>query len=138
MAVKAVLPDKSVLSRLENPSVAAALLPFAGRLATCGTVLLEMGWSATSPDHFRQMREEVGWCQRLEIHQPTIDLACDLQAELVDRGHHRGPGIADLILAATAITHSAVLVHYDRDFELIAEVDERLEQQWVVPRGTID
>ena len=126
------------MSRLENPAVEAALLAYAGRLATCGTVLLELGWSATNRGHFWQMREEVGWYRQLEISQSTIDLACDLQAALVDRGSHRGPGVPDLLLAATAITHSAVLVHYDRDFELIAEVDERLEQQWVVPRGTID
>jgi len=137
VAVKAYLLDKSVLARLEQPAVAAALLPLAGRLATCGTVLLEVGWSATSPKHYEQMMRDLAWYQLLEINQATIDLARELQTSLVDRGHHRGPGVADLILAATAIVHSAVVVHYDQDFELISEVEKRLQHRWVVPRGTV-
>jgi predicted nucleic acid-binding protein len=137
VAVKAYLLDKSVLARLEQPAVAAALLPLAGRLATCGTVLLEVGWSATSRKHHQQMMDDLSWYQMLEIDQDTINLACALQAALVDRGHHRGPGVADLILAATAIRHSAVVVHYDQDFELIGEVEERLQHRWIVPPGTV-
>lgn len=138
MAIKAYLLDKSVLARLHKPEVGAALLPFVGRLATCGTVRLEVGWSATSSTHFRQMMEDLSWYEALEITQETIDLACDLQGALVDRGHHRGPGVADLILAATAICHSAAVLHYDQDFDLIADVDGRLTQRWVVPPGSID
>lgn len=137
MAVKAYLADKSVLSRLEHPAVAAALLPFAGRLATCGTLLLELGWSATSREHFQQMMDDLSWYQPLAIEQQTVDLACCLQASLVDQGHHRGPGVADLMLAAVAIEHAAVVLHYDHDFDLIAEVDERLQHRWIVPRGSI-
>jgi predicted nucleic acid-binding protein len=137
VAVRAYLLDKSVLARLEQPAVAAALLPLAGQLATCGTVLLEVGWSATSRKHFDQMMDDLSWYQLLEIDQETIDLARELQSSLVDRGHHRGPGVADLILAATAIVHSAVVLHYDQDFELIGEVEERLQHHWIVPRGTV-
>ncbi len=67
MAVKAYLLDKSVLARLDRPAVAAALLPFVGRLATCGTVLLEVGWSATSREHYEQMMDDLAWYQLLEI-----------------------------------------------------------------------
>jgi hypothetical protein len=48
MAVSAYLVDKSVLARLVQPAVSTALMPYAGQLATCSTVLLEVGWSATS------------------------------------------------------------------------------------------
>lgn len=135
--MKACLLDKSVLSRLDNAAVSAAILPYTGRLAVCGTVLLELGWSAKSEEHFRQIRDDFSWYEPLDINQSTIDLACTLQSGLVTRGHHRGPGVADLILAATAIEHSALLLHYDRDFDLIGEVDERLQHRWVVPRGSI-
>ena len=137
MAVKAYLLDKSVLARLDRPAVAAALLPFAGQLATCGTVLLEVGWSATSRKHFHQMMDDLSWFKTLEINQGTIDLARELQSALVDRGHHRGPGVAGLILAATAIAHSAVVLHYDQDFDLIGQVEGRLQHRWIVPRGTV-
>lgn len=138
MAVTAYLLDKSVLARLDKPAVAAALMPYLGRLATCSTVLLELGWSATSTQHYDQMMTDLGWYQLLDINQDALTIAVDLQRELVARGHHRGPGVADLVLAATAITHSATVFHYDRDFDLISEVDQRLVHRWIVPRGTAD
>ena len=134
----ACLLDKSVLTRLDKPAVAAALMPYLGRLATCSTVLLELGWSAISSQHYNQMMTDLGWYQSLEINQDTLTLAVDLQRDLVARGHHRGPGVADLVLAATAITHSATVLHYDRDFDLIADADSRLSHRWIVPRGSAD
>ena len=138
MAVTAYLLDKSVLARLDKPAVTAALMPYVGQLATCSTVLLELGWSATNRRHYERMMQDLGWYESLEINQDTLTLALDLQRELVTRGHHRGPGVADLVLAATAITHSAVVLHYDRDFDLIADVDSRFAHRWIVPRGTAD
>ena len=134
----AYLVDKSVLARLDKPAVAAALMPYLGRLATCSTVLLELGWSATSSQHYDQMMDDLSWYQPLEINQDTLTLALDLQRDLVARGHHRGPGVADLVLAATAITHSAGVLHYHRDFDLIGEVDLRLVHRWIVQRGSAD
>lgn len=138
MAVTSYLVDKSVLSRLDKPAVLAALQPYVGRLATCSTVVLELGWSARNVKHYRQIVDDLAWYEALEISQPTLDLATALQGALVRRGHHRGPGVADLILAATAIDHEAVLLHYDHDFDLIAEVDRRLAHRWIVPRGSIE
>jgi predicted nucleic acid-binding protein len=132
------LLDKSVLARLDKEPVAAALMPYVGQLATCGTVLLEVGWSATSLRHYDQMMADLGWYQLLHIDQQTIDLALKLQRALAQRGHHRGPGVADLMLAATAIAHSAVVVHYDHDFDTIASVEKRLAHRWIVPPGTAD
>lgn len=137
MAVSAYLVDKSVLARMDNRAVLAGLQPYVGQLATCGTVLLEMGWSARNSDHYAQMREDMSWFAALEIDQAVIDRALGLQDALVRRGHHRGPGVSDLVLAATALQHDAVLLHYDHDFELIAEVAE-LRHQWIVPRGSVD
>lgn len=138
MAVTAYLVDKSVLARLDKPPVLAALQPLVGQLATCSSVRLEIGWSARSVDHHRQMMADLALYQALEIDQSILDLAETLQGALVARGNHRGPGVADLILAATAIEHEAFLLHYDQDFDLIAAVDGRLAHRWVVPRGTID
>jgi len=138
MAVTAYLLDKSVLARVDKPAVAAALMPYLGRLATCSTVLLELGWSATSSQHYDQMMGDLGWYQSLEINQDTLTLALNLQRELVARGHHRGPGVADLVLAATAIAHSAAVLHYDRDFDLIGQIDPRFVHRWIVPRSTAD
>ena len=131
------LVDKSVLARLREPTVAAALQPLLGQLAVCSTVLLEVGWSARSPAHFRQIMSDLGLYSRLEITQRTLDLAATIQVALVDRGYHRGPGVADLILAATALDHEAVLLHYDHDFDLVAEAEARFKHRWIIPRGSI-
>lgn len=136
--MSAYLVDKSVLARLDKPVVAAALMPFLGQLATCSTVLLELGWSATSSQHYAQMMDDLSWYQLVEINQDCLTLALDLQRKLVAQGHHRGPGVADLVLAATAITHSAVVLHYDHDFDLIAEIAPQFSHRWIVPRGSVD
>ena len=131
------LVDKSVLARVHEQSVIAALQPLIGQLAVCSTVLLEVGWSARSPAHFRQMMEDLAWYEKLDINQQNLDVAAELQARLVSRGQHRGPGVADLILAATALDHDAVVLHYDHDFDVVAEVEPRLQQHWIVPRGSV-
>ena len=61
--------------------------------------------------------------------------AREVQAELVDRGQHRSAGLADLLIAATAEMGAHVL-HYDADFDLIAEITGQ-PCEWIVPRGTI-
>jgi predicted nucleic acid-binding protein len=55
-------------------------------------------------------------------------------AALALRGHHRPP-IPDLMLAAIAQSHSAVVLHYDADFERIADVTGQ-PHEWIIPRGT--
>ncbi len=44
-------------------------------------------------------------------------------------------GVNDLVIAATAIMHGAVVRHHDADYEKIVTVSE-LNQIWVVPRGS--
>ena len=59
-----------------------------------------------------------------------------LQASLGNGGPLRAAGANDLVIAATAIVHGAVVLHYDADYEHIAKVSE-LNQIWVVPRGSV-
>lgn len=48
--------------------------------------------------------------------------AVDVQAALAGRGQHRAVAIPDLIIAAVAERHRVRVLHYDRDFDLTAEV----------------
>jgi len=41
---------------------------------------------------------------------------------LADRGQHRAPSVPDLMIAATAESAGLVVLHDDKDFELIAEI----------------
>lgn len=52
---------------------------------------------------------------------------------LAAKGQHRRL-IPDLLLAAIAEVHHATILHYDADFELIANVTGQ-PHQWIVPRG---
>jgi predicted nucleic acid-binding protein len=46
----------------------------------------------------------------------------------------RGVKLPDLLVAATAERHDVTVLHYDHDFDLIADVTgQRVE--WIVPRG---
>ena len=45
-------------------------------------------------------------------------------------------GVNDLVIAAAAELTGLTLLHYDHDFDLIAEVTGQ-PTEWVVPRGTV-
>ena len=48
----------------------------------------------------------------------------------------RAVGLPDLLIAAVAEREHVTVVHYDGDYELIAQVT-RQPVQWMVPRGTV-
>ncbi len=130
------LVDKSVLARRHLPVVRNALLPLVSSLAVCAPTILEMGWSARNRAHYDAMTAELNAFQQLQSGPDCWAVAQDIQGRLVNRGHHRGPGVPDLLIAATALQHDAVVLHYDRDYELIAEVEPNLRQRWIVARGS--
>jgi hypothetical protein len=58
-----------------------------------------------------------------EYLTPAIeDRAVEILALLADRGQHRAPSIPDLIIAATAELAGLTILHFDKDFEVIAAV----------------
>jgi len=60
-----------------------------------------------------------------------------VQGLLARRAQHRSVSIPDLLIAATAERYALTVLHYDGDYERIAELT-RQPTQWVVPRGTAD
>ncbi len=71
------------------------------------------------------------------IDQPVLDRAVAVQDKLAARSQQRGVKLADLLIAAAAEAAGLVVLHYDRDFELIAKVT-RQRVEWIVPAGTVD
>jgi hypothetical protein len=51
-------------------------------------------------------------------------------------GRIRAVGLPDLLIAAVAERERVTVLHYDGDYELIAQVTGQ-PVQWVVPRGTV-
>ena len=68
--------------------------------------------------------------------EEALARAIDVQSRLARHGRHRVP-IPDLIIAAVAELHELTVLHYDRDFETIAQATGQ-PVEWVVERGTVD
>ncbi len=133
------LVDKSALSRLGAPDVAARLRPMLvrGDLSICGTSMLEVLYSARSADDYAATLDELQGLARVPVDDAVIDRAIEVQSELARHGQHRGASLPDLILAAAAERAGLAVLHYDSDFERIAAVTGQ-PCEWVVGRGTVD
>src|SRR5258707_1012021 len=58
-----------------------------------------------------------------EYLTPAIEArAVEVLTLLADRGRHRAPSIPDLIIAATAELAGLIVLHLDKDFEVIADI----------------
>ena len=55
---------------------------------------------------------------------------------LARSGHHRAAGIPDLLIAAVAERNALTVLHYDKDFDLIAKVTGQATE-WIVAAGTV-
>ena len=71
-----------------------------------------------------------------EANESIAERAREVQIRMAARGHHRAAGVIDLLTAAVAEHHGAVVLHYDADFEHIAASTGQAHA-WVVPRGSI-
>lgn len=134
------LIDTSALARADNKLVRDILEAQidAGTAATCITVDLEVGYSARNPAELATIQM---FRQRFYLNLPVDERAArrarNVQRFLADKGLHRAAGAFDLLTAAVAELSGAIIVHYDADFEHIASVTGQ-QQQWIVPRGSID
>ncbi|HEV2377000.1 MAG TPA: PIN domain nuclease [Streptosporangiaceae bacterium] len=138
-AVASYLADTSALARLRHQSVAAVLGPLieAGLVATCGVIEFELGWATRTPDEFGQLRadRDAGY-EWLATHDEDWRRALDVQGALWRRGQVRAVGFPDLLVAAVAERERVTVLHYDADYDLIADITGQ-PMRWVVPRGAI-
>jgi len=120
------LIDTSALARLANSRDAATWAERIDRgLVRIATVTrLEVGYSARSGPSLRAAAQRPPLVSMPVEHQtPAIeDRAVEVQTLLADQGRHRAPSVADLMVAATAELAALVVLHVDKDFELIAEI----------------
>lgn len=138
-AVASYLADTSALARLRHRPVAVALGPLieAGLVATCGVIEFELGWATRSSKELNELRadRDVGY-EWLPTHDEDWRRALAVQAALWRGGQIRAVGFPDLLIAAVAEREQVGVLHYESDYDLIAEVTGQ-PVQWVVPRGTV-
>ena len=138
-----LLIDNSAWARLASPKLPAERVEEIAQwietaeLASSLPFVLEAGYSARSAaDHDRVVADLImlPW---VEVTAPISRLAIQAQGELARVGHHRVPP-ADLVIAACAHGEDAGVLHYDRDYDLIAEHSGLdFQSEWLAPAGTL-
>jgi hypothetical protein len=134
------LADTSVWARKAHPLVrdwfAAAIET--GEIAGCDMIGLELLHSARNPAEFALIEDGLRGLSWVEPH------AADwLRAREVYRVLGGRPGMTqrsvkhpDLLIAAAAERAGLTLVHYDADYEAIAEITGQ-SVRWAAPRGSL-
>lgn len=133
------LVDTSAMARAGHHAVADALTAWGrdGLLATCVTVDLGVLYSARSPDEYRRIASlrRTGFTD-LPFTSAVARRAREVQGRLAQTSQHRAIGVVDLLTAAVAEHHHAVVVHYDSDFDHVTAVTGQ-STRWVVPHGSV-
>ncbi|HEY2688864.1 MAG TPA: PIN domain-containing protein [Streptosporangiaceae bacterium] len=132
------LIDTSAHARVQHPAVRDIIAGLIAdkAAATAVTVDLEAGYSGRDLSDVRAIAERRrSLYVVLPVSEAIAQRARDVQVGMAARGHHRAAGVIDLLTAAVAEYHGAVLLHYDADFEHIAAVTGQAHK-WIVPRGT--
>lgn len=134
----AFLADKSALARANRPSVAARLEPLfvSGEIATCGIVDLELLFSARSTPDYLAILADRRSMPRVEVGEREIERAIEVQTELARKGQHRGVTIPDLLIASAAEAAGLCVLHYDADYDLVANITGQ-PVEWIVPAGSV-
>jgi predicted nucleic acid-binding protein len=132
------LLDTSVLTRLRQPAIRAALEGKAGRgqLARAGISDLEIGYSARSDSEWDQLAEALEVFELVESTAEHMTRARQVQRLLAAK-HQRGRKVPDLLIAAAAEARGLTVMHYDSDFDQIATVTGQ-PCEWLVPAGSVD
>lgn len=101
-----------------------------GLLRHCMPTRLEVLFGARSPSHREELEAD------LDAIFPPVSMPKDpwrwaerAQHELTGRSQHRGPGVVDLLVAATAVHHDLTVLHVDNDFPAIARVLPELRER---------
>ena len=132
------LVDTSVLKRIGLPQVRQVVEPLAarGELARARICDLEVGYSARNAAEWDQLVVALDAFERIETTATHVRRALQVQRLLAERSQ-RGRKIPDLLVAAAAEELGIPVLHYDGDFDLIADVTGQ-SAEWVVPSGAAD
>lgn len=109
----------------------------AGEVVASMPFLLEAGYSARTASDHRQLCRELLALPWAPLDGEVERRAVDAQGQLARAGHHRVPPV-DLMMAALADRHRLGVLHYDRDYDLIAaRTDLDFESVWLAERGSL-
>lgn len=134
------LPDTSVWARRRHPTLRTWFESGlrSGGLGTCDQVRLELLHSARNVEEFRQLRADLETLPDAPMGAAEWKRAVEVYEMLaaVKPQWHRSVKHADLLIASAAEAAGVTLVHYDRDYDAIAEVTGQ-PMRWAAPAGTL-
>ena len=121
-----------------SAALASAIGPMLadGIVALCGPVIFELGYSARNATAHRSLMDRVDAFERAPTTDGDHHRAVEIQSALAESGQHRAVSMVDALVAAVAETRGLTVLHYDKDFDLIAQVT-RQATQWIVPQGSV-
>jgi predicted nucleic acid-binding protein len=96
----------------------------AGGIATCAPVRMELLYTTQDAAAFAARRTILDGLRHVAVGPREWQRAEDVFFRLAELGplHHRQVTVPDLLVAAAAERAEIAVLHYDRDFELIASV----------------
>jgi predicted nucleic acid-binding protein len=139
MAAPVYLADTSVyLLQGRYPAVRArfASLLTEGRLAACQMTALEYLNNAPDPKGYEVLWAALRGHRWIDTNAAAMERALQVHRMLAIQSQHRHFRLPDLIIAATAETNGATVLHYDADYDKIADVTGQ-PAEWVAPRGSL-
>ena len=139
MAAPVYLADTSAyVAQARDPGARArfAGLLTEGRLAACQMTALEYLNNAPDPRAYEVLWSALHGQRWMDVTTGAMNRAMDVHRMLAERSQHRHFRLPDLITAATAEEHGATVLHYDADYDRIAEVTGQ-PVEWVAPRGSV-
>ncbi|MDQ3631430.1 MAG: PIN domain-containing protein [Actinomycetota bacterium] len=111
-----------------------------GEIRACPPFVLEALYSARDGRAYVELAEELGALPQAPAHEATWRLAREAQGDLASSRavSHRVKPI-DVLVAAIAHHERLAVLHYDRDYDVLAEHSRlRFPSVWIAPAGSID
>jgi predicted nucleic acid-binding protein len=134
------LVDTSVWARKARPAVESWFVAAveAGDVAMCDAVALEILHSARSRAEYEQIEQGLLAMPWISIEAVDWTRARAVYRELSGKagGYQRSVQHTDLLIAAAAERAGVMLVHYDPDYDTIADVTAQ-PTRWAAPRGSL-
>ncbi|HEX3693729.1 MAG TPA: PIN domain-containing protein [Solirubrobacteraceae bacterium] len=134
-----MIVDTSAWARVDHPSIRNSWADAVakGRLRVSPIGRLEILLRARNGSDFDALTEYLSVLRTAPLSTTVVRAAEDAMRTLSHRSHgaHRLP-IVDYLLAAAAQETGAAVLHYDHDYDTLAEVME-FESVWLAPPGSM-
>ena len=107
-----------------------------GRLAACQMTALEFLNNAPDPKGYEILLGALQGHRWIDVGTDAMNRAMATHRAMARQSRHRNFRLPDLIIAATAELAGATVLHYDADYDRIADVTGQ-PTEWVAPRGSL-